>query len=216
MYFKSSFVAFSFLVMMLLFVGCGSSGRTSVSGYSDGMLNQKRVMILLPEPNAAHLDNPAAWAASRGLSEASAREAFADELKLQLATAIDLKLDSNTVMVYQTSPIGMRLPLNASTDINGSAPVAWDKFKTAGREGNIDYLIVLPSIAVMNSPKSQSRGTEGMSARFVLLDLQRGTSMSSGEVSVSEDELVAPAESWGRFARALAAKLPFHVSERKE
>ena len=39
-----------------------------VSGYTDEMLNRKRILLLLPEDNDLLLNNSAAYASSRGVA----------------------------------------------------------------------------------------------------------------------------------------------------
>src|SRR5437867_1058706 len=135
--------AATLLFITLLLAGCGSSRRAMVSGYSDEMLNRKRILLLLPEDNDLLLNNSAAYASSRGVATESARETFAGEIRASLAPSINSRLDSNTVLNYRDLPASGIVPLNATGDFPGGAPKSWEQVTRAAHEGNIDYLLVL-------------------------------------------------------------------------
>lgn len=219
---KGNRIASTSLLLLLgtaLLIGCGS-GKTSVEGYDNAVLNDKRIFLLLPSEGDITLVNPAAFAQSRGIGEAGASGRIATEFRTDLATALNTRLDSNTILEYGQQTVGAVVPLNPSVDLPQAATGStsswnWDKVRDAARQGNIDYLIVLHSVRVENEmPKEgASRGKETVVANFSLLDPEKKTLMTGSEVRVEIKDPRKPADTYTRLAEAMAKKLPFHSAQ---
>lgn len=197
------------LLAAIACAGCPSSRRIVVEGYDDAMLSGKRVMVILPEAADVTLTDPNAYASARGVAGESAREQLSADLRSRFVDAIDARLDSNTVLGYRDQPVGAMVPLDATKDFTAAGPKAWDVVKRAGREGNIDYLIVLNGMTIRSTPSSTGRGGEAINANYLLLDAQQGKTMTAGTVSVNVAQLQGPNDGYLQLARELSAKLPF-------
>jgi len=200
------------LLAALVVVGCGGS-RITVDGYNDAMLSNRQVVIALPSPELITLDNSDAYAGARGSAGVVGRELLEGDLAHALPAALGRRFDSNAVTIYSLLPVSGSFPIHPVNDFDGNEPKFWDKMKTLGREGRFDYLIVMKRIDVTAAPSSSGRGREGASAEFVLFDLNRGRTMTSGSVSVSQGEIETPETLYTRLADAMARKLPFHVHD---
>lgn len=215
-----SIVAINFFLLLgtALLVGCGS-GKTAVEGYDQGVLNGKRIFLLLPAEGGIVLTNPAAFAQSRGIGEGGASGRISTEFRTDLAPALNTRLDSNTILEYSQQTVGAVVPLNPSSDMPrataGSDSWDWDKLRDAARQGNIDYLIVFHSIRVENEmPKEgAARGKETVTANFSLLDPEKKKLMSESEVRVEIKDPRKPADTFTRLSEAMAKKMPFHVAD---
>jgi len=197
------------LLTAIVFAGCPSARRITVEGYDDAKLSGKRVMVILPEAADVTLTDPAAYAYARGIAADAAREQLSTDLRTRFVDAIDARLDSNTVLGYKDQPVGAMVPLDATKDFTATGPKAWDVVKRAGREGNIDYLIVLNGMTIRNTSSSTGRGGESISTSYLLLDAQDAKTMTSGTVSINVGEMQGPNDSYLALARELGAKLPF-------
>lgn len=196
------------LLTAIVFAGCPSARRITVEGYDDARLSGKRVMVILPEAADVTLTDPAAYAYARGIAADGAREQLSSDLRTRFVEAIDKRLDSNTVLAYRDQPVGAMVPLDATKDFTAAGPKGWDVVKRAGREGNIDYLIVLNGMTIRNA-SSTGRGSESISTNYLLLDAQEAKVMTSGTVSIDVKEMQGPTDSYLALARELGAKLPF-------
>jgi hypothetical protein len=200
------------IVLALLVSSCGSSSRTTVSGYSDEMLNGKRIFVLLPKPEEIMMNNSAAYAYSRGVATDGAREMLAGEIRTQLIQALSSRLDSNTVLNYQGEAVGAMIPLSASDDFTAGTPKSWDALTKAAHTGNFDYMIVLNPISFSNTPSTTGgRGGEDVEMSYSLLDLNEKKVMTTGTVTVDQSELSEPAATYNQLALELTRKLPFYV-----
>ena len=208
--FKLLFIA---LLFSTVFIGCPSAKRLTIEGYDDAVLNAKRVFVLLPASADIRLTNAELYATSRGIDATSAGETIEGELRTVLVGAIQSRLDSNTVLNYFEQPVSGIVPLNATTDFNGAAPVTWSTVKRAGVEGNIDYLLVLRDVVVTSTPSSDPRGNEAVSASYSLLDIAAERVMTSGTIAVSISAPRTTASTHEGLAAELTAKLPFTVVE---
>lgn len=205
----------SALLLTLLLAGCGGS-RITLEGYNDAMLSNKTVVIVLPPNDLVTLDNPDAYAEARGSSGAVGRELLLGDLQTALPAALITRFDSNAVASYASLPVSGSFPIHPVNDFDGNEPKFWDKMKSLGREGKIEYLVVMKRIDVTAAPSSSGgRGREGANADFVLLDLNRGRVMTSGSVSVSQQEVEMPETLYQRLAKELSSKLPFHIRSEK-
>jgi hypothetical protein len=176
------------------------------------MLNGKRVLVLVPDAADVSLTNPAAYAYARGGVADAAGEQLNNDLNTRIASSLGSYLDSNTVLSYKNQPVGGIIPLSAKTDFTQTDAVDWDKVKRAGREGNVDYLVVLRSMQIDNTAStSGGRGGEAIKAHYILIDAQRGKTMTNGDVSVNVKEMNGPADSYQQLARELSSRLPFTV-----
>jgi hypothetical protein len=197
-------------VAAIAFAGCPSARRITVEGYSDDMLNGKRVLVLVPEAADVKLTDPAGYAFIRGVATPSAQEQLQSDLQVRIATALGSLLDSNTVLSYSGQPIGGIVPLNAKTDFTTTGPASWDAIKRAGREGNVDYLIVLNGMTINSvGTASGDSGSEEITAHYYVLDAQRGKTVTSGDVSSEVKMPFTAAESFQHFAEELAGRMPF-------
>ncbi len=207
------------LIGTAFLVGCGS-GKVAVEGYDQAALNDKRVFLLLPAEGEIVLANPDVYALSRGIGEAGAPGRIATEFRTDLATALDARLDSNTVLEYGQQSVGAVVPLNPSVDMPGGATATtgswdWDKIKNAARQGGIDYLVVVHSVRVENeAPKEgASRGKETVTVNFSLLDPEERKVMTGSEVRVELKDPRKPADTYTKLAEAMARKLPFYATK---
>jgi len=191
--------------------GCSSSSRTAVEGYDEAMLSRKRIMVLTPEPASVVLSDTVAYAASRGVVPASAREQVGIDFRTRLVPAIGRWLDSNTVLHYRDQPVSGIVPIDATADFSGAQPKSWETIRRAGREGNVDFMIVLNGTRLTSSADSPGSGTEAIETNYSLIDAQAGKVMTSGNVSIPAGPASA-AVSYEELAKALTAKLPFHVT----
>jgi hypothetical protein len=200
----------------LLAAGCGSSSRTTIEGYSDDMLSNRRVAVLFPAASEITFSNVDALAASRGVDPAGAPEAFHGELRTQLVDKLDVALDSNTVLDYGSLPVAGSIPLSAESDFAiGSAP-NWEKLRRSGREGNLDYLVVVNRMTVSNTPSSSGgRGDESVKASYTLVDLSRSKVMTGGTVDFTVSDPRTPSHTWQRLVEKLTPKLPFVIAARR-
>lgn len=197
----------------MILSGCGGSSNTPIKGYTAEMLAGKRVAVVIGERDDVTLRNAEAFGFSRGVSVAGAQEMAHEEVERLLAAALDAQLDSNTVLHYATLGSAASNPLSAHSEFSATAPVDWSKVQRAGREGNIDYFIVLQDLTFDNSlPTGSGRGRESLSARYLLLDVTRRASMTSGSVDVTVGDPRTPETTYEQFARALTSKLPFYVA----
>ena len=115
---------------------------------------------------------------------------------------------------YADQAIAGSIPLNVTSDLAGGQPKSWDAFKRAGHEGNIDFFIAVNNISLSDAPSSNGgRGKEGVDADYTLLDLQRGKVVTSGHLSLDQEELGTPGDTYARLASALVAKMPFYVGD---
>lgn len=199
------------MLVALLIAGCSSSQRTTVEGYTDQQLSGKRVVLLLPGAADVRLPDSSSYALSRGTVAESAREQLAIDFRTRFIPALDLRLDSNTVTNYAEQSVSGNVALNAQTDFTANGPKSWDVLKRAGREGNIDYMIVLNNMQVRTSRTSNGGGSEVIEADYMLLDLQDAKSMASGHVSANINGAADPGAAYRLLAQELSAKLPFHV-----
>jgi hypothetical protein len=194
----------------LMLAGCPSAKRVVLEGYTDEMLNGKRVLVLVPDAADVTLADPGAYAYARGASSESARDQLANDLQSRVVSSLAALLDSNNVLGYKDQPVGGIVTLNAKSDFNNAGPVSWDVVKRAGREGNMDFLVVLNGMSIRNTAStSGGRGGESITAHYLLLDAQRGKTMSQGEVSVDVKELQSPGDAYQRLAQELGARFPF-------
>jgi len=204
------------IVAATYLAGCGSA-RISVEGYGDAELNHKRVFLMLPASDNVALENPAAYANSRGIAEIGATERIATELQSDLQAALDGRLDSNTVLEYGSQPVGAIVPVDPAEDFpaGSDAEWNWDKAKRAAKEGNIDFLIVLHSVRLENEmPEGDgTRGKEKITATFSLLDPLNGKLMTANTVDAEVDDPRRPADTFVGLSKAMAKKLPFHVKK---
>jgi hypothetical protein len=199
-----------------VFAGCPSSKRIVVEGYNDAALNRKRVMLVVPAGADVKMDNAAAFGAARGSNATGAQDQVGSELRTKLTYELAQRLDSNTVLNYADQAIAGSYPLNATTDLNGGQPKSWDAFKRAAHEGNIDFFIVVNNISFSDAASANGgRGKEGVDADYALLDPQQGKVVTSGHISLDQEELALPGDTYARLASALAAKMPFFVGESK-
>lgn len=206
------FLLFSVAIMT---TGCPSSSRITVEGYTDAMLSGKRIAVVLPGASELTLSNPEILAASRGVDASGVREAFQGEFRTQLVDALGQRLDSNTVMEYSEQAISGSVPISSQTDITANAPASWEKFRRAGREGNLDYMLLLNGVTVSNTVSSSGgRGDERLQGSFVLLDLSRQAVVTSGTVDFNVKDPRSPGHTWDRLATELSQKLPFHAVSR--
>jgi hypothetical protein len=196
-------------------VGCGSgSSTTKVEGYTSAMLNNRRVALLIPSASSISLSNPEIFAASRGVDVAGAQEALYGEFRTQVIDIFNSRLDSNTVYDYSSLPVSGSVMLDATGDFPQGAPSSWEKLKRAGKDANLDYLIVLNRVTVSNSASSTGgRGDETMNAEYILLDLGRQKVMTSGNVGFTVRDPRTPTNTWERLVDAVTAKLPFSVAD---
>jgi hypothetical protein len=202
-------------VMALIAVGCGSSSRTAVSGYTDQMLNGKRIFVLLPKGEELLMNNSEAYASSRGVAQAGAREMLYGELRSELLTAFDHRFDSNTILSYHDQPVGAMVALSSTDDFNNGVPKSWDRITEAGRNGNIDYLLVLNHFSMSNTKSASGLGPETAETDFALLDVMEKKVMTTGSASVSLDDPRQPSQTYKQLAEAISRKLPFNVPEVK-
>jgi hypothetical protein len=192
----------------LMFAGCPSAKRIVLEGYTDDMLNNKRVLVVLPEAADVALSNPVAYASARGTTAGAVSDQLASDLETMIIASLGSYLDSNTVLGYKSQPVSGIVPLNAKSDFTPTDPVNWDAIKRAGREGNIDYLVVLNGMSITNTP-STGRGEEAIKSHFMLIDAQRGKTMTTGNISVDVKEMSAPGDSYQALAHELSMRLPF-------
>ena len=202
------------LCIAITSAGCPSASRTTVAGYTDAMLNNKRISLVIPGASELNVANPDILAASRGVDPSGVREAFHGEFRTQLVDALGQRLDSNTVYGYTEQSISGSVPISAESDITAGAPASWDKFRRAGREGNLDYMLVLNRVTVSNTQSnSGGRGDERLQTSFVLLDLSRQAVVTSGTIDLKVSDPRTPGTTWDRLATELAQKMPFHARE---
>jgi hypothetical protein len=201
------------LLLALVAAGCGSSKRITVDGYDDSKLNHKRVLLLYPSIEDVTMSNAAVYAASRGGATESARELLATELRTMVATELGARMDSNTVLNYLDQPVSGIVPLDPSVDFRvDGQPSEWDKLRRVGREGNVDFLIVLRDLDFNNAtPSGGPRGTETVEVEYSLLDLQAGKTLANGTFSFSVDDPRTPEMTYQRLARELTKRMPFVV-----
>lgn len=211
---RKSIAALVFTVAVLTLAGCSGARRTTIEGYSDDMLNGKRVMVVLPDAADVVLGDPNAYAAGRGAAAESAREQLRNDMRLYFVPEIDRRTDSNTVLVYNDQPVGAMVPLNAVRDFPNGTPSSWDNVAKAGREGNLDYLIVLNNLDIKTVLEGTTRASEAANATFVLLDIERSKVMAKGRVSVSMDPMGGPGGIYTLMAEKIIEQLPFIVSSR--
>lgn len=197
----------------LILAGCGSSTRTTIEGYSDAQLNGRRVFVLLPSASDVRFSNAELFGTSRGVAGASASETLEGELRTVLVSAIQNRLDSNTVLNYAEQAVAGIVPLDATSDFTVTGPTSWANVKRAGQEGAIDYLIVLRDVSVTNTPGSDPRGDEAVAASYALLDVKSQKLMTSGTIGVDIGAPRTPSATHDRLAAELTAKLPFVVVE---
>lgn len=216
---KKSFDLLLFAVMIagaaVMATGCGSSSRMTIEGYSDDMLSNRRVAVLFPGPTDITFTNLDALAASRGVDPAGAREDFHGELRTQLVDLLDATLDSNTVLDYTGMPVFGSIPLSAESDFSTATP-NWEKLRRAGREGNLDYMVVVNHMNVSNTPSSSGgRGDESVKASYSLLDLTRSKVMTGGTIDFTVSDPRTPSTTWERLVEKLTPKLPFMVAAKR-
>ena len=211
--FQLRFMAGALTLIALLIAGCSSATRTTVEGYTDQQLSGKRVVLLLPDAADVRIPDSSSYAFARGTVAESAREQLAIDFRTRLIPALDLRLDSNTVLNYAEQPVSGNVALNARTDFPNGAPKAWDVLKRAGREGNIDFMIVLNNMQVRTIRSTNGSGSETIEADYILLDLQDAKAMTSGHVTANIDGAADPGATYRLLAQQLAAKFPFHVDE---
>ncbi|MBC8145678.1 MAG: hypothetical protein H7X80_08830 [bacterium] len=215
---KISFLSLVLLSAVLI-AGCPSSRRIVLEGYNDAALNGKRVFVLLPTAGELRIESAPLFASSRGVDATSAGETMENELRTDLVAAIQERFDSNTVLNYAEQAVSGIVPLSARNDFNSLNasnqinPIDWPKIKSAGKEGNIDYLLVVRDVTVKNTAGSDPRGDENVRATYSLLDIASGKVMTSGEVEARVDAPRTPNMTHARLAAKLAEKLPFVVVE---
>jgi|GEM_PF-1798231 len=204
------------VVVAVALGGCPSSKRIVVEGYDDAALVRKRIMLLLPDSKDVKLTDAAAYGYARGTTAEGGRDQMNAELRTKLTYEISQHLDSNTVLNYADQSLSGSIMLNSTADFTGAQPKSWDAYKRAGREGNIDFFVVLNNVTFSNTASSTGgRGKEGIEADYSLLDLQQQKVVTSGHISLGQEELTTPADTYRRLAEALVGKLPFAVSEKK-
>jgi hypothetical protein len=209
---RTAFVMLTLIVAIssIGFNGCG--GGTKGGVLNGTRLNGKRLFILLPKQEGFKLQNPDAYAYSRGIAEESAQARIHSEMKSQFPDELGQRYDSNTVLNYDEHAIGGSVPLNAVSDFTGaSSSWKWDEINRAGKEGAVDYLLVLHTVEVSNQkPRNEfGRGRETISASFHLIDPLNKVNVSSTTVSISIDDPRIPSDSYVLLARQVASKLPF-------
>lgn len=178
------------------------------------MLNNKRIAVVIPDASELSLANPEILAASRGVAAAGVQEAFHGEFRTQLSDALGQRLDSNTVLGYSEQSIAGSVPIAAERDMSAGAPASWEKFRRAGREGNLDYMLVLNRVTVSNTASSTGgRGDERLQTSYSLLDLSRSKVMTSGTIDFEVNDPRSPGHTWDRLATELVRKLPFHAKQ---
>lgn len=190
--------------------GCGGGGRGGVLNGSN--LNGKRLFILMPKQTGFKLQNPDTYAYSRGISQESAAARIFSEMKSQFPDELGQRYDSNTVLNYDEHAIGGTIPLDAVNDFNGaSSSWDWEAINRAGKEGAVDFLLVLHTVDVSNQmPREEfGRGRETVSVGFHLIDPINKVNVSSATVSVSVDDPRIPSDTYVLLARQVASRLPF-------
>ncbi len=204
--------ACALLIVVAALAGCGGGGRTTVQGYTDDMLNRKRVMVLAPNVADITLSNVDGYAFTRGIAAEGAREQLATDIRISLVQGLGAKMDSNTVQYYTDQPIAGMVPLNATSDFPSKSPLSWSSVERIGKEGNVDYLLVLQQMTVSTTPSTTNRGAETITTDFILLDPNRRTIMATGRANATVDPLSSPGACFQQLAGALASRLPFVVS----
>ncbi|MCE2502664.1 MAG: hypothetical protein J4G05_01195 [Chlorobi bacterium] len=205
----------SLILGSLFLSGCGSS-RITLEGYDDALLNGKRVFLLTPSEGDYIFTSIDGFTYSRGIASITAQTRIDNEFQSRLRDRLNVTFDSNLVVNYRTQPVGVIHPLNAVTDFFAH-PSSWDwtKLEAAGKEGVIDYLIVLRSVTMKNyKPKGDgAMGKEEVDADFVLIDLTRRSVMTQNNVAISVDDPRRIADTYIKLSEKLASKMPFHVKE---
>jgi hypothetical protein len=209
---KSNRVLSLILLASTLFAACSSTTtRTSVEGYNDAALNRKRVFLLLPTGSEITFTNADQFGSSRGVAGASAAETFEGELRTVLVTALQDRLDSNTILNYAEQSAAGIVPLSATTDFNAEGPIAWETIRRARQEAAMDYLVVLRDVTVRNTAGSDARGSEAVTATYMLIDPGAKKVMSKGTVSVDVGAPRTPAMTHEQLAAELTGNLPFTI-----
>jgi hypothetical protein len=204
------------LVVMLalpIVVGSNGCGGGGTGGVLNGTpLNGKRLFILLPKQDGFTLQNPDAYAYSRGISEMNASTRLFSEMRSMFADELGQRYDSNTVLNYNEQAISGTVPLDAVNDFNGASDTwNWDNLNRAGKEGAVDFLLVMHSVVVSNQKPSGEigMGRESISASFHLIDPINKVNVRSATVSISVDDPRIPSDSYVFLARQVASRLPF-------
>lgn len=206
-------ISFSLLAVIAVLVSaCGSSRRIVIEGYNDAALNGKRLFLLLPKASEVRFTNAALFAESRGVATPAAGETIENELRTDLTAAIQEQFDSNDVFNYADQVVAGMVPLG-DAEFTGATPKSWTSLTRAGREGNIDFLLVIRELSVANTSSSDPRGNEVVNLKYSLLDIANEKVMTSGDLSVDIDAPRTPAMTHVRIASALSSKLPFVVVE---
>lgn len=192
---------------------CGGSNRSSVGGYVDADLNDKRVFLLLPDEGEYRLTDSAAFAWSRGIGDAAASGRVYSEFRTNLPTQLDLRYDSNTVHNFAAQSVAATNPLDANTDFDGE-PTGWDWAKIDGamKTGAIDFLVVLSDVAIANNNPglTADRGRETVTGTVSLIDLPNRRLLVRESVSISVDDPRVPSDTYVILARKIAEELPFY------
>ncbi|MEO5930202.1 MAG: hypothetical protein ABIR47_09740 [Candidatus Kapaibacterium sp.] len=209
---QSLFASVAIVSLALALGGCPSHKRITLEGYNEGMLAGKRVAVIVPASADLVLADPAAYASSRGIDGGEAAAHLATEFPVNMTHTLGEQFDSNTVVSYKDQPVAGIVNLNATSSFAGGMPKSWDDVKRAGREGLMDYMIVLNNVTMRNSTSSAARGKEGVDADYILIDSQRGKVMTSGHISLSQEDVQTPMSTYQRLANQLAEKLPFSIS----
>jgi len=205
---------FTVALFAVLLASCGSSRRTTISGYDDSMLNGRRIFVVTPLPEQVTMTNPDQFAAARGVAGATAREMLQGEFRTMLIPALNQQMDSNTTFNYSEEPVGSMVGLNATNDFNNAGPTDWEKVLRAARDGNIDYMLVVRNMEITNTSGGPSgRGDEAVSARFILLDAHNRKVMTTGELDIAVEDPRKLETTWQMVAAELSKRMPFWVAE---
>ena len=202
-----------FLIAGSIWGGCGSS-RTSVEGYTDATLTDKRLFVLTPKEGEFGITNSEAFAASRGIAPLNVQSRLDNELQTQFRDWLDNTLDSNLVVMYRAQPVGAVYPLEGKSGFSGTeGGWDWGKIDAARKEGAIDFLLVLENVSVDNTMPTEKggRGKETMNVDFLLIDPAKKSVMTRNRVSVTVKDPREIRDTYIKLARELASKMPFHV-----
>ncbi len=207
--FRTMLAAAAPLLLVVVLMGCGSSARTAVEGYTDAMIDGRPVAIVIPEGADMALANPSDYAWSRGVAASGANGMFHDEIRRLLAPALDERLDSNSVVLYSDVPASAAAPV---MEVDVQKPVNWSALQSAARVAKVEFIIAIPSMHVDNMrPSGPGRGTEHVSLEYRLLDPTRSRVMASGQIDFEVGDPRVPADTYDELARRLSSRLPFRV-----